>query len=364
MDRRHEWLALNLVPGVGSCLGRRLYHSFGSVRAVFNAPIAELNKLEGVGSELAKRISAFDPERALEKEENLMAVYGVDFLSFEDPGYPESLCHIFDPPLVLYIKGQIFPEDKMSLAVVGSRRPTLYGKSVAQNLTARLATHGLTIVSGMARGIDTNAHRAALKARGRTIAVLGSGLDRVYPPENKSLMASIAANGAVISEFPMGTEPLKQNFPLRNRIISGIALGTLVVEAGTTSGALITARMALEQDREVFAVPGPINSWASKGTNSLIKQGAKLVEDVADIYEELGPHLGPLFFKNDKTRNMTTRKDAGADPILATLMDQPLHIDAIIEKTGLPAQKLVSHLIQLEMEGIIRQLPGNLYQKV
>jgi DNA processing protein len=235
---------------------------------------------------------------------------------------------------------------------------------VAQGISTKLAKRGLTIVSGMARGIDTKAHRGALNGHGRTIAVMGSGLDRVYPPENKSLMEAISDNGAIISEFPMGTQPLKQNFPLRNRIISGMTLGTLVVEAGNVSGALITARLALDQGREVFAIPGPINSWASKGTNRLIKQGAKLVEDVEDIFEELGPHLGPLVFNADQIKEKQNKGGEEDDPVLSILIDDPMHIDVLIEKTGFTIPKMVTRLIQLEMEGIIRKLPGNMYTKV
>jgi DNA processing protein len=364
MDIRDSFLTLNLIPGVGSCLGRRLYKLFGSVDQIFKVSTNELCKIEGIGTELAKRISTFDPEKQLKKEKDLMALHGIDFLTFEDPDYPESLLHIFDPPLIFYIKGHISPDDKISLAIVGSRRPTLYGKSVAQDIAKKLASRGLTVVSGMARGIDTKAHRGALDGNGRTVAVLGSGLDRVYPPENKSLMEAISANGAVISEFPMGTEPYKQNFPLRNRIISGMTLGTLVVEAGAVSGALITARLALDQGREVFAVPGPITSWASKGTNGLIKQGAKLVEHIEDIFEELRPHLGSLIFKENKAEEATIKKNDTGDPILSFFIDDPMHIDVLIEKTGIPAPKMVSRLIQLEMQGIIRKLPGNMYSKV
>ena len=361
MDNREAWLALNLIPAIGSRLGLSLYQAFGSVDAIFKASYAELKQIEGIRSGLAREIAAFDPEDALNKEKAFMSRHGVDFLTREDSGYPESLRHIYDPPLVLYVKGQIDPEDKISLAVVGSRRPTTYGKSVAFDLASKLAARGLTVVSGMARGIDTKAHRGALSVRGRTIAVLGTGMDCIYPAENRSLMKEIAANGAVISEFPFGTPPYKQNFPLRNRIISGMTLGTLVVEAGEVSGALITARLALEQGREVFAVPGPVNSWASRGTNGLIKQGAKLVDHIEDIFEELGPHLGPVLLKEKKQKNPSVFEQ---DPVLATLIDQPMHIDLLVEKTGMSVEELASRLILLEMEGIIRQLPGHMYIRI
>ncbi|MBN2373406.1 DNA-processing protein DprA [bacterium] len=369
MDTRLSYLSLNLVPGIGSVLGRRLKDAFGSADRIFKTSADELSRIEGVGPELSGRIASFDLVKALNTEQESLARHGLDFITLDDPGYPESLKSIFDPPLVLYIKGSLRPEHKISLAIVGSRRSTIYGKSMARDLAAKLAGHGITIISGMARGIDTMAHRGALQARGSTIAVMGSGLDIIYPPENKSLMDAIASSGAVISEFPLGTAPFKQNFPLRNRIISGMTLGTLVVEAGEISGALITARLALEQGREVFAVPGPINSWASKGTNGLIKQGAKLVEDVEDIFEELGPHLGPVLFKNLNgkgldIKDLPSRADTNLDPILKELIDGPAHIDSLIEKTGMPAQELLSRLIKLEMEGIIRQLPGNIYARV
>jgi len=363
MDSRDSWLALNLIPGMNISVVRRLCQVFGSVDMVLNASAAELLKIEGVTPELAKNIDTFKVEKALKKEKDLMASHEVQFLTIEDPDYPASLSQIFDPPLVLYIKGRIIPDDKMSVAIVGSRRPTIYGKAVAEDFAERLACRGITIVSGLARGIDTKAHRGALKGGGRTIAVLGSGMDRIYPGENKTLVGSIVKNGAVISEFPMGTAPLKQNFPMRNRIISGMSLGTLIVEAGDVSGALITARLALEQGREVFAVPGPINSAVSKGTNGLIKQGARLADDIEDIFEELGPHLGPLMARQVRPVQRPSPKDDGDDPVLAVLTGTPQHIDTLVEKTGLTARQLGSRLIHLEMEGMVTKLPGNLYVK-
>ncbi|MGA1794711.1 MAG: DNA-processing protein DprA [bacterium] len=354
-------MALNLIPGMNISVVRRLCQVFGSVDMVLKASAEQLSKVEGVTPELAKNMSSFHAEKALKKEKGLMAQHKVDFLTIEDPGYPESLSQIFDPPLVLYIKGRIIPDDKMSVAIVGSRRPTIYGKTVAEDFAERLACRGITIVSGLARGIDTKAHRGALKGGGRTIAVLGSGMDRVYPRENKPLVGAVVENGAVVSEFPMGTAPLKQNFPMRNRIISGLALGTMVVEAGDVSGALITARLALEQGRDVFAVPGPVNSPLSKGTNGLIKQGARLADDVEDIFEELGPHLGPLMTREAPPVRRRSVHSDGDDPVLSVLTGTPQHIDALVEKTGLTARQLGSRLVHLEMKGMVTKLPGNMY---
>ncbi len=369
MDDRFLWLALNLIPGIRSATGLKLYEAFGSLEKIFRASVSELKEIERFGSELPNRIADMDIETVLQRERERMALHEVDFITFKDKGYPQLLRYTFDPPLVLYIKGSLSEHDNIGIAIVGSRRPTSYGKHVAQELAAKLAGCGITIVSGMARGIDTMAHRGALKNKGRTIAVLGSGLDYVYPPENKPLMDKIISNGAVISEFPMGTAPFKQNFPIRNRIISGLTLGTLVVEAGERSGALITSRLALEQGREVFAIPGPINSWASKGTNGLIKQGAKLVEDIDDIIEELGPHLKSVISKEgQKDRNPETDKsnlvNNGVDSILKSLGDGPVHINTLIKMTGIQAKEILSELIRMEMEGIIKQLPGNVYIKI
>lgn len=369
MEDKFYWLALNLVPGIKSVSLKRLYEAFGDAKDIFKTQVSHLRQIQGISDKLAERISSFDIEGKVKREIDIMATQGISFLTFREKAYPELLKHIYDPPVVLYIKGGFSLYDNISIAVVGSRSPTLYGKTVAQNLAAKLAASSVTVVSGMARGIDTMAHRGAIRANGRTIAVLGSSLDCIYPSENKGLANKIQSNGAVISEFPMGTGPFKYNFPIRNRIISGLSLGTLVVEAGERSGALITARLALEQGREVFAVPGPINSWASKGSNGLIKQGAKLVEDIEDILTEL-PHFVKSALcnghqtKNNNNQDKSGLKDNGENMILKNFDKEPLHIDVLIKKTGIPANRLLPVLLKLEIQGMVKQLPGNIFIKL
>jgi len=279
-----------MVEGFGSGALRNLLEFFVSPKEILENT-DRLTKFPGITQTLAEKIAwvkkQADPFRELE----LAAKEHIRIVSIFDESYPTNLKNIFSPPILLYVKGKLLTRDVAGVAMVGSRRPTPYGRLTAERLSAELAGRGITVVSGMARGIDTATHKSALKAGGRTIAVLGSGLDIIYPAENRALAEQIASSGAVISEFPMGTRPLRKNFPRRNRVISGLSLGVVVVEAAQKSGSLITAGFALDQGREVFAVPGKIDSYASKGTHSLIKQGAKLVEDSEDIIEELRPIL-------------------------------------------------------------------------
>jgi DNA processing protein len=281
--------------------------------------------------------------------------------------YPSALRWIPEPPPVLYVRGALQPEDGLAVAVVGSRRPSNYGKIMAQRLSAELAQHGLTVVSGMARGIDSLAHQGALQAGGRTLAVLGSGIDVVYPPEHRRLYEAISAQGAVLSEFPCHTKPDRWNFPRRNRIISGLALGTLVVEASESSGSLHTARHALEQGREVFAVPGRIDVPSSRGTNSLIQHGAKLVTSINDILEELPGEVRASLRQQHAPRAQPQAVQAAAEltaqevQVLAFVQAEDTHIEAIILGSQLPAQVVASILVTLELRGLVRQFPGKFF---
>ncbi len=274
-----------MVGEIGSIRLGKLLKYFGQPENILKAPVEKLMAVSGIGREIASKICSLKKED-LDKELALAKKLALRIMTYEDEGYPENLKNIYDPPIVLYVKGELKAEDKFSLGIVGSRRASYYGLNSAEKFAYELSEKGFTIVSGMARGIDTYAHKGALKANGRTIAIMGSGFSHIYPPENKKLAEKIAECGAVISEFPCDAKPLPQNFPQRNRVISGLSLGLLVVEAARNSGALITADFALEQGREVFALPGKVDSNTSFGTNGLIKQGAKLVSGVDDIVEE------------------------------------------------------------------------------
>jgi len=328
-----------------------------------------LKKVEGIGDEIARKILSLSDGKAAEQELERAQKLGVQVLTIEDRDYPFLLKQIYDPPIVLYVKGKFSERDKNSIGIVGSRRPSIQGRLNAEKFGFELASRGITVVSGMARGIDTAAHRGALNAKGRTIAVLGSGLDVIYPPENRDLSKEIAKNGAVISEFPFGTQPDRQNFPRRNRVVSGLSLGILVVEAGEKSGALITASFALEQGREVFAVPGNVNLPTTKGCHQLIKDGAKLVEKVEDVLEELNIEkvLKP---ENQGSTAIDSTQGKGTETlplseeekkVYKVIEKEPLYIDQIVRLTGMESFKASQILMKLEIRGLIRQLPGKFF---
>ena len=347
------WLALGRARGIGNLTYKALIDELREPESVFEAPLKRLEEIPDIGKRLALSIKGFKDWEWVEKETDLIKKHAVKFLTIRDSDYPELLLSIPDPPPYLYVKGTICKEDSNALAVVGTRLPTPYGIAATEKICRELAgCCGITIVSGMARGIDSAAHRGAIAAKGKTIAVLGSGIDVIYPPENKGLYKDIASNGAVISEFPMGTPPLAANFPQRNRIISGLAMGVLVAEASLRSGSLITARLALDYGREVFALPGSITSSRSKGTNKLIKDGAKLVEDTRDILEELR-----IPYKAGTEITSSERLSAEEEKIM-NLLDEPCVIDSIIQKTGLPASKVSSVLLNMELKGLIQQQAG------
>jgi len=284
------WLALKSIAGIGNITFTALVDKFGSPSFIFNAAVSKLTEVNGITKKMASNINNFRDWDKINHDLEFLNKNGINIVTYQDEYYPAKLINIYDRPPFLYVQGSLIKDD-INIAIVGSRIASTYGKYTTEKISRELAGKGLTIVSGLARGIDSAAHRGALFAGGRTIAVLGSGLDVVYPPENKKLFADIIQTGAVISEFPPGTPPRSANFPSRNRIISGISYGVLVVEAGEKSGSLITARLALEQGREVFAVPGSIDASNSRGTNKLIKQGAKLIENADDIVEEIWPQL-------------------------------------------------------------------------
>jgi len=360
-DRLH-WLALRLVPGVGAVTYRKLVERFGSPRGVFEATGAALRGAD-LRESVVAAITGFAGWAEAARQEALLAGRDIGLLSLWQEGYPERLAAIFDPPPLLFLRGALASADRLAVAVVGTRAASYYGRSVCERLAGDLAARGVTIVSGLARGIDAVAHRAALEAGGRTIAVAACGLDVSYPAENKQLAEQVAAQGAIISELPPGTQPDRSHFPARNRIISGLALGVVVVEAGSRSGALITARCALEQGREVFAVPGSVQAPGSAGPHRLIRQGAKLVERAEDILEEVYPWGScPRVDEQAAGFNLS---GASADEVAVcrTLEAGPLHVDELATRCDLDLGALAQVLLELELKGAIRQLPGRLFAR-
>ncbi len=355
MDDLQYWLALNSLTDIGPVVARNLLSAFGSPDNIFNMTTAELRQVEGVGEYRAQKIISFkswdDVKREIEKAEK----NNVRILTLDNPDYPEGLKQIHGAPVILYVKGDLESADKYAIAMVGSRRSTDYGRHVADGMAYKLASSGLTVVSGMAMGIDTISHKGALKAGGRTIAVLGSGIDVPYPASNRGLMSAIASSGAVISEFPFGTQPNKENFPRRNRIISALSLGVIVIEATLDSGSLITVGYALEQGKEVFAVPGQITSMNSKGTNSLIKKGARLIDRAEEVIDELSDQLRGLL-KEDKQSLPEMSKDE--KELYGYLAVEPRHIDKITREINMTTPRALSVLLALELKGVVRQTEG------
>jgi DNA processing protein len=345
------WVGFNSIPGIGRVRLTQLENYFGSLENAWKASPGEL-KQAGLDSVARRAINQWRPNVSPEDEMEKLERYGVKVLTCHDPSYPSRLREIYDYPPVLYVRGSILPEDEWCLSVVGTRRATVYGRQVTEEIVADLARSKITIVSGLAKGIDTIAHQSALSAGGRSIAVFASGLDIVYPGENAKLARRIIEQGALISEYPLGTRPRAENFPRRNRILSGLSLGVLVVEAGEASGALITAHMALEQNRDVFAIPGSILSPASRGTNHLIQEGAKLVRDYTDILEELN--------LMSVARQMEMREilpeSETESVLLRQLSAEPIHIDEVCRSSGLPAATVSSTLAMMELKGLVKQV--------
>jgi len=360
MTRLKALIGLNMFCDIGSARLKKLLNYFGKPENILKAPCGELMGVSGIGKEIARKVTSLK-EEDIEQELDLAKKYNLKIITVDDAEYPGNLKHIPDPPIVLYVKGELKKEDRLSVAIVGSRRASFYGLSCAEKFASDLSERDFTIVSGLARGIDTSAHRGALKQGKRTIAVIGSGFRHLYPQENKELAEEISRCGAVISEFPINARPLSQNFPRRNRVISGLSLGVLVVEAARNSGALITADCALEQGREVFALPGKIDSGNSFGTNGLIKQGAKLVSCADDIIEEFNL---PITTNLNKREIKDTSLDSkvclsGNESLLYNLIsDQPVLLDEIVEKTGISIPESTGILLKLQIRKLIRQLPG------
>ncbi len=354
------WLALKEIRGIGNRLFLQLIEHFGEPKNVLNASWKELHATGRITEVLASRIAKHKVSPHIKEELELISANNVNIITFLDPRYPTLLRQIADPPPYLYVYGNLRP-DSANIAIVGSRNATTYGLTTTERLSANLAARGIIIVSGMARGIDSAAHKGALSAHGETIAVLGCGLGTIYPPENKSLFHDIAKNGAVISEFAFHSPPEAHHFPIRNRIISGLALGTVIVEATQKSGSLITARLAAEQGREVFAVPGSITSFKSMGTHKLIKQGAKLVEHVNDIIEEL--NLEEKAGQLEHPKQPVIETTAEEKRVLDKLSPYPIHIDNIVRQVPLSPGKVLGLLLQLELKGLVNQSPGKLFAK-
>ncbi len=360
-EREARW-ALGLLPQLGGVGLKGLLTTFGSAVRAWEARPESLLAVRGIGPGVAQAMRRFPRARVLREDQARVAQAGVRVIVWGDAAYPARLQEIASAPPVLYLKGALESGDDAAVAIVGARHATGYGEAVARELAGALARRGLTIVSGLARGIDAAAHRGALEAGGRTLAVLGSGLDQIYPAEHRKLADQVAAQGAVMSEFPLGTAPLRLHFPRRNRIISGLSLGVVVVEAGVGSGALITAHHALEQGREVFAVPGRVHARYSEGCNRLIKAGAKLVETWEDVLSELAPHLrrrGPRRTEAPPPPPLT----AAEKQVLDILAHEPLHIDALIVRADLPGGRVASALVGLEMKGLVRQLGGKVFER-
>ncbi len=345
------WVGFTLVPGIGRVRFGQLENYFGELENAWKANPGELRNA-GLDSSSIKSIITSRPGIDLDIEMEKMDKSGVKAFTFHDVEYPARLKETYDYPPVLYVKGSLLTQDEWCLAIVGTRRATVYGRQVTGEIATDLVRSKITIVSGLARGIDTIAHHAALEAGGRTIAIFACGLDTVYPSENATLAWRIVENGALISEYPIGVRPRADNFPRRNRIMSGMSLGTLVVEAGETSGALITARMALEQNREVFAIPGSILSPTSYGTNHLIQEGAKLVTDYTDILEELNLMTVARQIEMKELIPPTDTESL----LLKQIGNEPTHIDEICRTSGLPAAMVSSTLAMMELKGMVKQL--------
>jgi DNA processing protein len=350
------WIGFNLVSGIGPVKFRRLADFFGDLGEAWQATPMALRQA-GLDPRALESLLATRGRVSLEAETDRLWQLGVTALTWDDAEYPERLRQIDNPPPLLYVKGKVRPEDEWAIAMVGTRRATVYGREAARRLAAELARNNLTVVSGLAKGIDSHAHQAALEAGGRTIAVLGCGVDVIYPPENRRLAGEVVASGALVSEYPLGTQPEASNFPPRNRIISGLSLGTVVVESHERSGALITADFALEQGRDVFAVPGSIFSKASAGCHALIKQGAKLVATGQDILEELNL---TMVSQHQEVQEILPTNELEST-ILKILSSEPQHIDEIRRECGLPIATVSATLTMMELKGMTRQVGGMNY---
>ncbi len=367
MPNLEAWLTLHLTPGLGPAACKRLTDFFGDPQKVLEADRQSLSKVPGVKKSSAEALAQRPAKEEVEKEINDARTKGVTIITWEDATYPDLLRNIHTPPMVLYTKGLVEHLNSPCLAIVGARAATSYGRQVSENMAYQLAQYDITVVSGLALGIDAAAHNGALDANGRTIAVLGCGIDIVYPRQNQALYEKISQKGLLLSEYPFGTQPESFRFPARNRIISGLSLGVLVVEAARRSGSLITAELALEQGREVFAIPGMVHSPKSEGAHRLLKEGAKLVQHVDDILEELPLKVSSVSQAEGQQASQDSALAQTVSPeemkVFSFLEVYPKPIDEIIAATGLTASTVNELLLLLELKGMVASLPGNQYQK-
>src|SRR3989454_804478 len=366
MESREALVALNMIEHVGPVRLRQMIEHFGNALAILGASRQQLLRVRGIGEDTADPIVNWEKTISLDAEMKRISDFGCHIVIQDDPQYPEMLRQIYDPPIVLNVKGTLLPKDKNSVALVGSRMTTHYGIEIARKLAYQLAYIGVTVVSGGARGIDTAAHQGALSAKGRTIAVLGTGINLVFPPENAELFERIAANGALLTQFPFNRKGDRQSFAIRNRIVAGMTLGTVVVEANLASGALITANFAVEYGRQVFAVPGRIDSPRSKGCHELIKKGAKLCEGAEDILSEF-EYLFPASNRPPSAGETgvlpAIELSENEQKVYDALDHEESSIDEVIRGSGLPSSAVSVALLGLEMKRLIRQLPGKLFVK-
>lgn len=363
MNSRDTLVWLSSIKGVNNKIIDILEKNFSQLSCLWDVSKDDILYIKGINDRTKQEIIKNRNELYYENLLKRIETYKVKVITYYDDDYPNNLRNIFDSPKVLYIKGQLLPEDENSIAIVGARKSTSYGRWAAEKISSELANLGVCLVSGMANGIDTQVHISALENKSRTIAVLGCGVDIIYPSSNRELYYKIQDNGCIISEFPLGTQPLPYNFPQRNRIISGLSLGVVVVEATEKSGSLITARHAIEQGKDVFAVPGNINSIFSRGTNLLIKDGAKLVMEVEDIIAEI-PYLFDKYaklYKNKKVELDHSKFSDNEMKVLKCILEKPIHLDLIAHKTGIRINDLNSILTILEMKGAVRQMSGKIY---
>jgi DNA processing protein len=358
-DKRKYFVGFNLVKGIGAARLRSLLDFFGDISIAWQAPPAAL-QAAGLSSKLVENLRQVRNEVSLDQVWEQLHAKGIQVLTWEDKDYPARLSEIDLCPPVLYLRGQILPADEWAVAIVGTRRVTAYGRQVTESVVQKLVNCGITVVSGLARGVDAVAHRTALQAGGRTLAVLGSGVDRIYPPEHRQLAEQISAQGALISDYAPGTPPEAVNFPPRNRIISGLSLATVVIEAGSKSGALITANFAAEQGREVFALPGSVLSPQSKGTNRLIQDGARPLLDPQEILEVLDLARVAAY----QEARIVLPADAVEASLLQVLALEPLHVDEIQALANLPIEQVTATLTLMELKGMVRQLGGMRYQAI
>ena len=355
-NSKRYWIGINHVKGIGAVRFRTLLDYFGDAQTAWNASTNDLVQA-GLPAKIATELGTVRAAINLDQIEAHLESSKIQVVTWEDDFYPRHLLTIDQPPPVLYLRGSILPEDEWAVAIVGTRRISAYGRQVTEEISAFLAANGITVVSGLARGVDALSHSTALRHKGRTIAVLGSGVDRIYPPENAKLAETIIQNGALISDYPPGTSPLGINFPPRNRIISGLSLATIIIEAGKTSGALITAQFAVEQGRDVLAVPGNIHAPQSQGTNYLIQQGAHPILQPKDILDVLDLNM----ITEHQAAQMTLPKDPVEARLVGILSAQPIHVDEIRAQADLPIETITAALTMMELKGIVRQVGGMQY---